>query len=114
MQQLNAKPGTASGLYYMWDEKNQVTDVAAALPVASGTKEDNSMMEIVQVPASKAVYVNYYGGYDKLKDAYAFIEEYIRKNDLKKKQPMIEQYITDPALERDSTKWLTKVIYLVE
>jgi effector-binding domain-containing protein/uncharacterized protein YndB with AHSA1/START domain len=110
----NAAPGTPAGLYYFWDEINQETDMAAALPVTSGTNMDNPIIQLVNIPASKALFVNYYGAYNKSMDAYSSIDKYLAENKLKQKTPVIEQYITDPANEKDTTKWLTKIVFLVE
>jgi effector-binding domain-containing protein len=115
-QALNAKatPGSPSGLFFVWDEQNQQTDMAAAVPVAQGTALSDTSIQIVDIPGSKAVYVNYYGAYDKTTEAYASIDKYLSANNLKQKAPVIEQYITDPKIEKDTAKWLTKIIFLVE
>src|SRR5258705_8181992 len=76
-QNANATPGIASGLIYEWDEKDQQADIAAAVPVAAGTKIDNPMVQATNIPASKAVFVNYSGAYDKLPDAYNSIRQYL-------------------------------------
>jgi effector-binding domain-containing protein len=68
----------------------------------------------VDLPASKAVFVDHYGPYDKLRDSYAGLENYLTANKLTKKLPIIEQYITDPGIEKDTSKWLTKIIFLIK
>ena len=113
-QNANATPGTATGLIYEWDEKNQQADIAAAVPVAAGTKIDNPIVQATNIPASKAVFVTYSGAYDKLPDAYNSIRQYLSDNKLKAKTPSIEQYFTGPANEKDTAKWLTKIVFLVE
>lgn len=113
-QKSNAAPGTATGLYYVWDEKSQQTDMAAALPVSAGAKLDNNIIQLVDIPASKAIFVTYHGAYDKLADAHESLDRYMADNKLKPKSPVIEQYISGPVSERDTTKWLTKIVYLVE
>jgi effector-binding domain-containing protein len=62
----------------------------------------------------KAVFVNFSGAYDKLPDAYFSIRQYLSDNKLKEKTPSIEQYISGPSNEKDTAKWLTKIIFLVE
>jgi effector-binding domain-containing protein len=113
-QNTNASAGTASGLIYEWDQKNQQADIAAAVPLAAGTKIDNPIVQATNIPASKAVFVNYSGAYDKLPDAYNSIHQYLSDNKLKAKIPSIEQYISGPANEKDTSKWLTKIVFLVE
>lgn len=113
-QNANASPGTASGLIYEWDVKNQQADIAAAVPVAAGTTINSPVVQSTDIPASKAVFVNYSGAYDKLPDAYNSIHQYLSENKLKEKTPSIEQYIAGPANEKDTSKWLTKIVFLVE
>jgi len=110
----NVTPGIPSGLYYDWDEKNQLTDMAAAIEVPSGTMLHDTGIHTTNIFATKAVYANYYGPYEKMNDAYSSIKKYMAANKLEQKYPVIEQYITDPAKEKDTSKWLTKIIFLVE
>lgn len=110
----NASPGTASSLFYNWDEKNQLTDMAAALPIKNGTELNNSLVKTENIPTGKAVYVNHYGNYEKAINAYNSIYAYLDKYKLKQKFPVIQQYITGPASEKDTAKWLTKIVFLFE
>ena len=112
--QSKAVSGSPSGLFYVWDEANQQADMAAAIPVAQGTSFEDTTIRIVDIPGSKAIYVDYYGPYDKFAPAYASLDQYLVQNSLKKKLPTIEQYITDPKVEKDNSKWLTRIIFLVE
>ncbi len=113
-QNANASPGTATGLIYAWDQKKQQADIAAAVPVAAGTTINSPIVQATNIPASKAVFVNYSGAYDKLPDAYNSIHQYLSENKLKEKTPSIEQYIAGPTNEKDTAKWLTRIIFLVE
>jgi effector-binding domain-containing protein len=114
VKKANASSGSTCSLFYSWDEKNQQTDVAAAVPVGADFKTSNNIIQTVNIPASKAVYINYYGAYNKLPDAYSSIRKYIADNKLEEISPSIEQYIIDPSGEKDTTKWLTKVVFLVK
>jgi len=111
---VNATPGSPSGLFYVWDENHQQADMAAAIEIPTGTQIDNNNVQVVNIPASKAVYIDYYGDHSQTAEAYKNIDKYLLDNNLKQKSPVIEQYITDPATEKDSSKWLTKIIVLVE
>lgn len=111
---LQITSGTPSGLYYSWDKKNQQTDMATALPVAAGTNFNNTIINVINIPASKAVVVNYYGSYDHINDAYNSLDKYFKEKNLKQKMPVIEQYFSGPQTEKDTLKWLTKIVYLVD
>ncbi|MFI5132742.1 MAG: SRPBCC family protein [Chitinophagales bacterium] len=110
----NVSPGTASGLFYKWDTLSQQTDLAAAVIVPDGTMIADTSIKVINIPASKALLINYYGAYDKMTAAYSVLYKYLSVNNLKQKTPSLEQYITGPQQEKDSTKWLTKIIFLVE
>lgn len=113
-QKAAASPGAATGFYYSWDMKNGLTDMAAALPVSAKSTIPSPIIQMVDLPASKAVVVNFRGSYERIRDAYSSLDEYVHRNNLKQKMPVIEQYISGPANEKDSSKWLTKILYLVE
>ncbi|HNA96328.1 MAG TPA: GyrI-like domain-containing protein, partial [Chitinophagaceae bacterium] len=104
----------ASGLIFSWDEKLQQANYAVAVPVAAETSINNPIVQLVKINASKAIAVTLSGGYEKLPDVYASLRKYINENDLKEKSPVIEQYFFGPVNEKDTSKWLTKVVMLVE
>jgi effector-binding domain-containing protein/uncharacterized protein YndB with AHSA1/START domain len=110
----NIVAGTASGLFFEWNEKDQNADMAAAVPVPAGTKIESDIITVTDIPASKALYVNYKGTYDRMQDAYESIRQYMKENELKQKGPSIEQYTTGPLMEKDSTRWVTKIVFLIE
>lgn len=106
-------PGTPTGLIYSWNEEQQVTSMAAGIAVPADARAGKTYT-LLKVPASKAVYVDFYGAYEKTQEAHHAIDQYLTGKHLKHKWPILEQYITDPAAEQDTSKWLTKVIYFLE
>lgn len=103
--------GPAAALYWTFDEKAGKTDMAAAFQVdKSITGPEMSTIEL----GGKSVVIDYYGNYEKIGDAHYGIDEYLKEKNLKSKQPVLEQYITDPMTEKDTAKWLTKIIYFIE
>ena len=110
----NTTAGTASGLIFDWNVQTQQGDIAAAVPIGAGAKINNPIVQSFSLPASKAIFVNFNGPYDKLPDAYNSIQRYLSEHKLKNRIPSIEQYISGPMNEKDSSKWLTKIVYLVE
>ncbi|MBI5370799.1 MAG: GyrI-like domain-containing protein [Sphingobacteriales bacterium] len=113
-QKQNIVPGLPAGLFYSWDTKNLLTDMAAALPLPGGKKIGNTLIRMENIPAGKAIYTDYYGAYDKSQVAWNSLRQYITAHNLEEKAPAIEQYITDPRAEKDTAKWQTRVIMLVE
>lgn len=107
--------GTITGLYYSWNEEAQESDAAFAAPFLS-TKElkMDKGLEVIKVNPSKALKIEYYGAYDKSANAHYAMDEYLKEKGLEHFPPVVEQYITDPSTEPDSTKWLTNIIYLIQ
>ena len=111
-QQIAA--GAPAGLYFMWDEKNQQTNMGAALTVPAGSILQGSAFQTTDIPASRAIYITYPGPYDHIADAHNSLGQYLINKKLKQKTPVIEQYISGPFNEKDSSKWITKILYLVD
>lgn len=106
--------GMPSGLYYSWDMKNGQTDMAAAIPFAGDLKKVPDGMSIIAVPAGRSLVIEYRGGYGGLAGPHNAMDAYIIANKLEQLTPVIEEYVTDPMQEPDSTKWITKITYLVK
>ena len=113
LSRSNITPGTPAGLIYSWDIHKDETDFAVAVIVPEETKLPGPMVQITEIPASKAVYVDYFGAFDKLPDAYSSLQKYLSENNLKQKWPSIEFYLSNPATT-DTARWHTQIIYLVE
>ncbi len=115
MEKSKMQPsGSPAGVYFTWDEAAKTTDMAVAIPVNKGTAVAGGSLQTFEVPAAKALVVDYVGPYSGIGGAHQALGEYVKANGLKEKAPVIEEYVTGAMTEKDSTKWLTKVIYLVE
>jgi effector-binding domain-containing protein len=51
------------------------------------------------------------GSYDHLDVPHNAIESYIKENDLEVLGPALEEYVTDPGSEPDTSKWETHIFY---
>ncbi len=104
-----------AGLFYEWDNKTQTTDMAAAIAIAENTAlEPQLSIKPITIEASKAISIDLLGDNTKTEAAYETLERFLKENKLTKKQPVIEQYLTDPAIVKDTAQWRTKIIFLVE
>ncbi|HRJ13701.1 MAG TPA: GyrI-like domain-containing protein, partial [Saprospiraceae bacterium] len=103
--------GMPSGLYFTWDEAAQTTDFAAAFPVKS--KVEIKGFTTVEMPAGTRLSVDYYGPYEKIAPAHEAIDAYIQRNKWQHGAMAVEEYVTDPGMEPNPAKWLTKVTYPV-
>lgn len=105
--------GAPSGLYFNQDTTTSTTDMAAALPF-TGDMKAPAGMEVINVPAANSLTINYMGGYNGLGSAHDAMDAYLASNKLEHVAPVIEEYLTDPGSEPDSTKWVTKIVYFVK
>jgi effector-binding domain-containing protein len=60
--------------------------------------------------------IAYYGAYDGSMNmpAHEAIDAYIKEKGLTHYGNVIEEYVTDPMAEKDTTKWLTNIYYMVK
>lgn len=105
--------GMPTALYFTWDEPNMQSDLAAAIPV-TGTEVTVEGYETITLEAGKAFQIDYYGDYEGLGGPHEAMDAYMKQRNLRFRDPAIEEYITDPETEPDTTKWLTKITYLVK
>jgi len=102
-----------TGLYFTWDTSTGTTDLAIAVPAKDAYRASGGYTAIT-VGHSRALEVDYYGPYDKMKAAHDAIHQYARDKGLQLKYPNIEEYVGDPGEEKDPNKVLTKVYYLIQ
>lgn len=105
--------GAPSGLFWNYDEAAGTTDMAAAVPTSVEKKMGNGV-GVFTVGGGRALVIDYYGVYDSTGKAHYAMDDYMTEKKLRSIPPVIEEYVTDPGSEPDTTKWLTKVIYFVE
>ncbi|HZV70108.1 MAG TPA: SRPBCC family protein [Saprospiraceae bacterium] len=105
--------GVPTGIYYTWDEKKGESDMAVGVPMKSDMKAPAGM-EVIVVPAHKAMILDYKGGYSKMGDAHMAMDAHLKGNKMESMAPVVEEYYVGPAMEKDSMKWMTKIIYLVK
>lgn len=106
--------GAPSGVYFEWNEKEMTADMIAAIPVAMDAKAKLKGLDMYESPASKALTIDYYGGYSNMMAPHTAMDAYIKANNYTHHSNVIEEYLTDPGSEPDSTKWLTRITYLVK
>lgn len=99
-------------IYYSVDEAKKVTDLAAAIPVQGLAGEIEGFEKLV-IPASKAITITHYGSYDSMSASYNLLEKYIAEHGLKRKM-ILEEYLSDPAVEKDPASWKTNIYYIIE
>ena len=103
--------GMPSGLFYTNKMDSKTIDMAAAIPV---TEEVHILgAELQHIETRMAIVVDYYGDYSKTIKAHNAIKAYMDDYAYEADTPIIEEYVTDPGIEKDPNKWLTKITYYI-
>jgi effector-binding domain-containing protein len=103
--------GMPKAIYFSFDEKTMVTEVAAVMEVANGIKLEG--VDKFETPAGKVLKIEYFGAYDKSANAHYAMDAYMKEKGLTQTF-VIEEYVTDPGTEKDTAKLQTDIFYLVK
>lgn len=97
--------------YYSLDEKNNTTELAAAVNV---TELDVVLpgFEKVILPPCKVIATTHIGTYESMRPVYEEMDNYVTQKGLKKGL-IIEEYVSDPEKEKDQNKWVTNIYFIV-
>lgn len=99
-------------IYYSVDEVKKVTDLAAAVPVKRSTPELKGFKKTT-IPKSRVVSTTHIGSYESMMPAYEALEKYLKEHSLNR-ELVIEEYFSDPEVEKDPDKWKTNIYFLVK
>lgn len=102
--------GAPFAIYYTESVTNWSFD--ACMPVGKAGKDDGQI-KAMQYPGGKMVVTSFYGPYNETPAGHRAADEYIKANGLTVTGPPWERYVTDPMMEKDSSKWLTEICYPV-
>lgn len=98
-------------LYPKYSEESM--DMVCAMPVAADAKVPANYV-VKQTQGGLAVKGTYYGNYSNLQAIHNEIIAYIKYKNLTESGAPMEIYITDPMVEKDTSKWITEVYYPVK
>lgn len=109
---VKGNPGIPVGIFYKYDEKVGEADMAAGVPYEG--KVDLGKTTVTNVPAGKAYEIDYYGAYENMQAPYEAMEDYLKENFNRENPDMvIEEYVSDPGVEKDTSEWLTRIYFFV-
>jgi effector-binding domain-containing protein len=112
LEKEKMKPESApSAIFYSYDETKGQTEVAAVVKMGKGVKLKG--YESHTFPAGKVLHIAYYGGYSKMAEPHQAMDKYMKEKGLTH-SVVVEEYASDPGTEKDSTKWLTNIYYLLK
>ncbi|MDI9339031.1 MAG: GyrI-like domain-containing protein [Sediminibacterium sp.] len=104
--------GAPGALYYTNTPDNFVFE--AVLPIKRLPAKNPTRCNVVVLESGKMVVYNHYGTYMSMFQAYEKLKVYLKENKLEQIGVAREFYITDPMLEKDSTKWLSRIFIPVK
>ncbi|MDD3050427.1 MAG: hypothetical protein PHR06_04710 [Candidatus Cloacimonetes bacterium] len=112
MKNLKQKAsGPLSAFYFDFYPSSQTTDMATAYMV--NDRLLSLEFEDYTIYKSKICYIDYFGSPDNISEAYKSLDIYLNQRKYTLKKPVIEEYVVNWQVERDRSKWHTRIIYLV-
>jgi effector-binding domain-containing protein len=105
--------GYPLSMYHKWDEVNQFTVFENAIPV-NRELTGKGRIQFKVMPATRAVLGVHFGAYDKTYDLYMAMDEFVAEFGLETSSGPIEEYVTDPMTEPDTSKWQTNIYFPVK
>jgi effector-binding domain-containing protein len=88
-------------------------DMECAIPVDK-TAEPSGDVKTSEMKAQNAAVIHYYGDYALTGAAHEAMDKWIKSNNKTMNGSPWEEYITDPMVEKDTAKWLTKIYYPID
>jgi effector-binding domain-containing protein len=114
VSKAKGNPGIPVGIFYKYDKKAGETDMAAGIPY-EGNITFNKEIATTHVPAGEAYAIDYYGAYEKMQAPYQAMENYLKENFNREDADLvIEEYVSDPGVEKDTSHWLTRIYFFVK
>ena len=105
--------GAPLSMYHKWDEVNQFTVFENCIPIDKEVA-GKGRVQFKVLPAMKAVMGTHFGSYENTMYMYLAMDEYIKDFGLVQVGGPIEEYITDPMTEPDTSKWQTNIYFPVK
>jgi len=105
--------GAPLSLYHKWDEANQFTVFENCMPVDREVAGKGRVQYKV-LPATRAVMGVHFGAYDQTMYLYMAMDEFMKDFGLEENGGPIEEYITDPMTEPDTSNWQTNIYFPVK
>jgi effector-binding domain-containing protein len=98
-------------IYPKYSEESM--DMICAMPVAANAKVP-AKYKVETTRGGSAIKGIYKGNYNNLMALHLELDQYIQYKGLTMNGAPMEVYVTDPMLEKDTTKWITEIYYPVK
>jgi effector-binding domain-containing protein len=105
--------GAPFATYLRWDSVTFFSVMNICIPVENA-KDGKGRIRVQLVPEQRVVRAFYFGPYSKMEPAYRALATYIKDAGKVEAGGPSEIYITDPMVEKDTTKWETHIVFPVK
>ncbi len=105
--------GPPVGLIYDWEGSSNYVYIMAALPVDQVVRPPLGF-DYEEVPDIPCLKLEHFGSYKTLKHAHSKLDYIMSSSNFVLFSPIIEEYVTSPSQEPDTSKWLTNIYYLLD
>jgi effector-binding domain-containing protein len=103
--------GYPFALYPAYTEESM--DMICAMPVAADAKLP-AKYKVETLEGGSTIKGIYKGDYNNLMALHMELDQYLQYKKLTMNGAPLEVYVTDPMLEKDTTKWMTEIYYPVK
>jgi effector-binding domain-containing protein len=104
--------GAPFAIYLKWDSVTQFAVMDIGIPVEKAEK-GQGRVRVETIPAQNVVMAYYFGPYDKTAPTYYILDQYVRESGKEVTGGPWEIYVTDPMVEKDTSKWETDIVFPV-
>jgi effector-binding domain-containing protein len=105
--------GAPLTLYHKWDEANQFAVFENCIPIDKEVPGKGRVQYKV-LPATRAVMGTHFGSYEETMYLYVAMDEFVKDFGLEEASGPIEEYVTDPMTEPDTSRWQTNIYFPVK
>lgn len=93
-----------------WNEVDKTFSMEVAIPAESDLP-GNDEVKKGKSYGGHVIYIDHYGPYEKTANAHEDLNVFMESYKIESNGSPMEVYVTDPEMEPDTSKWLTKIIY---
>lgn len=106
--------GAPSALYFEWNEEEGMVELLAGIPVVGDENTTIDGFDTYVVPSSRALNLTYKGAYEGIGEAHYAMEDKMKEAGLEFDVVCIEEYVTDPGEQPDTSQWVTELYYMIK
>lgn len=103
--------GKPLSIYHEFSPTHVLMDVGMMVDIDAKGKGE---IKKSSIPQAKALKIVHKGDYSDLPKSYGKVFSYMKENGIEEDGSPWEQYITDPRVEKDKSKWITHIYHAIK